>query len=140
MVESTHSATAAAVLDANATFYRAFSSGDFAAMSELWAAHAPVACLHPGARALIGRTRVLESWNQILGETPRFELRCERPIAHVFGDAALVTCYEGSGDEPAHLVATNGFVLEGGLWRMVHHQAGPVSVPLRRSKSPLSMN
>ena len=39
---------------------------------------------------------------------------------------------------PAHLAATNIFVLEEGRWRMVHHHAGPLSVPEpRRSPSAL---
>jgi ketosteroid isomerase-like protein len=140
MAESTHATTQAEVLDANATFYRAFTDGDYAAMSELWAQRAPVACLHPAARTLIGRTRVLDSWRQILGGTPRFELRCDQPVVHVIGDAAIVTCYEGSADHPAHLVATNVFVLEDGSWRMVHHHAGPISSPVPRPGPPLSVN
>jgi SnoaL-like protein len=88
MAESTHSATEAAILDANATFYRAFTDGDYAAMSELWALRAPVACLHPGARALMGRRPVLESWRQILGGASRFELRCDRPVVRCAGNAA----------------------------------------------------
>jgi ketosteroid isomerase-like protein len=140
MAELTHGATETAVLDANAAFYRAFTDGDYASMSDLWARHAPVACLHPTARALVGRTRVLDSWRQILGATSRFELRCDQPVVHVAGDAAIVTCYEASGDRPAHLAATNVFVLEDGHWRMVHHHAGPVSSPVPRPRSSLSLN
>jgi len=97
-------------------------------------------CLHPGARALFGRTAVLDSWRQILDGTPRFELRCDQPSVHVIGDAAIVTCYEGGGDQPAHLAATNVFVLEDDSWRMVHHHAGPISSPLPRPGPPLSVN
>ena len=140
MAESIHATTDAAVLLANASFYRAFTDGNYGAMSELWAQHAPVACLHPGARALIGRTAVLDSWRQILDGTPRLELRCDQPSVHVIGEAAIVTCYEGGGDQPAHLAATNVFVLEGDSWRMVHHHAGPISSPLPRPGPPLSVN
>jgi ketosteroid isomerase-like protein len=140
MAESTSAATEAAVLDANASFYRAFSDGDYVAMSELWAKQAPVACFHPAARALVGRSAVLDSWRQILGGTSRFELRCDRPVVHVIGHAAVVICYEGSGDDPAHLAATNVFVLEDGRWHMVHHHAGPISSPVPRSRSTSSLN
>src|SRR5258708_8372392 len=105
-------------------------------MAALWAARAPVACLHPAARALIGRSPVLESWKQILGGASRFKLRCDQPIAHVVGDTAIVTCYEGAGDQPAHLAATNVFVLEDGRWRMVHHHVGPGSIPVPAPPSP----
>ncbi len=140
MTESTPAATKAAVLSANASFYRAFTDSDYAAMSELWADHAPVSCIHPGARTLIGRDAVLQSWKQILGGASRFELRCREPVVHVARDAAIVTCYEANDDEPAHLAATNVFVLEGGRWRMVHHQAGPLSSPVPKPPAPASLN
>jgi ketosteroid isomerase-like protein len=140
MAESTNAATESAILDANATFYRAFTNGDYAAMSQLWAQRAPVTCFHPAARALIGRVAVLESWRQILGGTSRLELRCDQAVVRLVGDAAIVTCYEGSDDEPAHLAATNVFVLEDGSWHMVHHHAGPISRPVPRPRPRISMN
>jgi ketosteroid isomerase-like protein len=140
MAGSTREATEAAVLYANATFYRAFTAGDYAAMSELWAERAPVACLHPTAQTCIGRSLVLDTWKQILRGPSRFELRCDDPVVHVFGDAAIVTCYEGADDDPAHLAATNVFVMEDGRWRMVHHHAGPIANPLPRPPPARSMN
>jgi ketosteroid isomerase-like protein len=140
MAESTDPGTEAAILDANATFYRAFTEGDYDRMNGLWAQRAPVACIHPAARTLIGRAAVLESWRQILGSTSRFELRCDQPVVHVIGDVAIVSCYEGSNEEPAHLAATNVFVLEDGNWRMVHHHAGSVSNRVPRPRPSRSMN
>jgi ketosteroid isomerase-like protein len=140
MAESTYATTQAEVLDANATFYQAFTDGDYAAMSELWARRAPVTCFHPAARALIGRSAVLDTWRQILGGPSRLKLRCDQPVVRVIGETAIVICYEGSDDEPAHLAATNVFVLEDGRWRMVHHQAGPISRPVPRSGPSRSVN
>jgi ketosteroid isomerase-like protein len=140
MAGSTHAAAEAAVLDANATFYRAFTDRDYAAMSELWAKRAKVTCFHPAARAIVGRVAVLASWKEILGGSSGFELRCVQPVVHVVGDAAIVTGYEGSDDEPAHLAATNVFVLEDGSWRMVHHHAGPISSPVPVPRPSRSMN
>ena len=56
----------AAILVANAAFYRAFSKGDYAAMSALWAERRDGGCFHPTAPAILGRDAVLESWRQIL--------------------------------------------------------------------------
>jgi ketosteroid isomerase-like protein len=126
----------AEVILANARFYRAFSQGDFVAMSGLWAERVPVACFHPTAPALIGRDAVLQSFRQILRGAPQFALRCEDAVITVVNETAILTCYEGAGDEPAHLAATNVFVLEDGDWRMVHHHAGPLSQPIRKSSSP----
>jgi len=122
----------AAVLAANASFYRVFNAGDAAAMSRLWAEQVPVACFHPAMPALVGREAVMESWRQILRGPLPFVMRCDHARAHVLGTTAFVTCYEGNGDHPAHLAATNIFVLEQDAWKMVHHQAGPLQAPLPR--------
>jgi hypothetical protein len=76
MAESTYATTQAEVLEANATFYRAFTEGDYDTMSALWAERAPVTCFHPGARALIGRSAVLDTWRQILGGALRLTAAC----------------------------------------------------------------
>lgn len=140
MVEPNRSEAEAAILQANAAFYRAFSQGSYAAMADLWARGAPVACVHPASAVITGRTSVLESWREILREPPPQEMRCDRPVVHLLGEAALVTCYEGNGKHPAHLSATNVFVLEGGTWRMVHHHAGPLSRPRPSAAPPSPLN
>jgi SnoaL-like domain len=127
MSSSNNPTVEAAVLRANARFYRAFSRGDFVAMNELWAQHAPVTCLHPGSTVLRGRVNVLGAWRQIIADPPPFEMRCEKPEVQVYGPTAVVLCYEGNGEKAAHLAATNVFVLEENEWRMVHHQAGPLA-------------
>jgi ketosteroid isomerase-like protein len=132
MSEATQTAIEAEVLQANARFYRAFTAGDYPAMTRLWAERAPCLCFHPGAPALIGREPVLESWRQILREPPPFEMRCDHARAQLFGELAIVTCYEGNGEHPAHLAATNVFTREDGAWRMVHHHVGPLGTPIHR--------
>jgi hypothetical protein len=129
MVGTEQAKVESAVLLANAGFYRAFSEGDAPGMLALWAKRAPLTCLHPGAGLLAGKA-VLDSWRQILGGEGGFELRCDSPTVRLFGDVAIVQCYEGTEDQPAHLAATNAFVLEDGVWRMVHHHAGPLSQPI----------
>jgi ketosteroid isomerase-like protein len=119
------------VLEANETFYDAFTRRDPEAMGALWAREAPVACLHPGWEPLFGREAVLESWRRILdggGDPP--EIRCERASAHVQGDWAWVICAEVLPE--GALAATNLFVREEGAWRMVHHHASPLPARPRR--------
>src|SRR5215831_12775579 len=72
-----------AILAANAAYYRAFSAGDVAAMSRIWADD-DVSCVHPGWTPLVGRPAVFESYRSILTSPTRVR------IAHR-NDAAIVT-------------------------------------------------
>jgi ketosteroid isomerase-like protein len=130
----------AAILQANATFYHAFSTGDYPAMARLWAEHAPVSCLHPGLPALIGREAVMQSWRQILAQSAQMAMRCDHARVHVLGETAIVTCYEANAEEPAHLAATNVFVREGDAWRIVHHHAGPLARAISRPPTRAGLN
>jgi hypothetical protein len=114
-----------AVLAVNAEFYGAFADRDYDAMEGIWSRRSPVACIHPGWPPITGREEVLVSWRQILGNAGAPKVECLSPEAFLCGDAVFVICYERIDE--ARLVATNIFVREGGIWRMVHHQAGPTS-------------
>ena len=140
MVKPKPTAVEASILHANDGFYRAFSEGDYAAMSRVWAAEAPLSCVHPGLPAIVGRDAVLQSWRQILDESAPFEMRCDHVQINLLGDSAIVTCYEGNGHQPAHLAATNVFVLEDSEWRMVHHHAGPLARTINRSSPTDNLN
>ena len=111
------------ILFANEAFYTAFSSGDVDAMDKLWAHEHPGACLHPGAPPLMDREEIMMSWQHILADTgvTSIEMHSAKVIAS--GDVALVVCIEALAG--GALVATNGFILEDGQWRMILHQAGP---------------
>jgi hypothetical protein len=67
-------------------------------------------------------------------------LRCDSPVVQLLGSVAVVLCYEGGGVDPAHLAATNVFVLEHGDWRMTHHHAGPLSHPMRPVRGSAFVN
>lgn len=112
-----------AVLFANEAFYRAFADRDMEAMEDLWAATAPVCCIHPGWEAIYERDDIVESWRAIFSGGTSPQINCVAPRVYFYGDAAFVVCFEEiHGD---HLIATNYFVREEGRWKMVHHQAGP---------------
>lgn len=123
------------VLLANDAFYRAFAARDVKAMDAVWARHAPVACIHPGWGALVGRQAVMESWSRILGGPGAPKIACRDARSFVAGDLAWVICFEVIDD--GYLIATNLFVREGDAWRMVHHQAGPTTErPRERPAEP----
>jgi ketosteroid isomerase-like protein len=113
------------LLEANASFYRAFAARDLPALGVLWSSSASVACVHPGWAPLYGRARVLRSFRDIFANPRAPKVSFSSPTAHLMGDTAFVVCLEEVGG--ARLVATNVFTREDGSWRMVHHQAGPCS-------------
>lgn len=121
------------LLAANETFYRAFRERDLATMERLWAEVARVTCAHPGKEVLVGRDAVLDSFRALLAASAAPSLVCDRPVAHILGGAAYVTCYEGASGESPVLLATNVFTREEGRWRLVHHHAGPLSPSVRLS-------
>jgi len=123
-----------AILAANAAYYRAFSTGDVAAMSRIWADDG-VSCVHPGWTPLIGRAAVIESYSNILTSPNRVRIAHREDTAIVTGDEGRVVCIE-IVEETALLAATNFFRHIGGAWRMVHHQASPIAVAVDESELP----
>ncbi len=114
-----------AVLAANQAFYDAFNARDLAAMEALWSRRSPVACIHPGWAPLTGHRQVMQAFGAILANEATPEIACLSPEALLWGEVALVVCVERLGE--AALAASNLFRLEEGVWRMVHHQAGPAA-------------
>jgi ketosteroid isomerase-like protein len=114
----------AAILTANAAYYRAFTSADFAAMSRIWADD-NVSCIHPGWPVLLGRQAILESYREILRNPDQERIDPRNETVMVAGEEARVFCVEFVGG--AALAATNLFRRVDGGWRMTHHQAGPIA-------------
>ncbi len=123
-----------AILAANAAYYRAFSTGDAAAMDRIWADDA-VSCVHPGWTPLIGRAAVIESYRNILTSRSRVRIAHREDTAIVTGDDGRVVCIE-IVEGTALLAATNFYRRIGGIWRMVHHQASPIAVAVDESEPP----
>jgi len=113
------------VLRANDNFYSAFSNQDLQSMERLWSAREGIAVIHPGWPAVTGRDSVLSSWKRILEGGMSPSISCVDAKANILGETAVVICTEVLTE--AELVATNIFVQEQGEWKMVHHQAGPLT-------------
>ncbi len=124
-----------AVLFANEAFYLAFNGRDYRAMDALWAADAPVSCIHPGGGPIFDREAVMASWKSILAHGSDSQIRSHAPRIRLHGDHAVVVCFEEIAGNM--LIATNVFLREDGAWKMVHHQAGPTAeTPPRAARSP----
>lgn len=112
-----------AVIAANKAFYKAFRESDLDTLDALWAKDTKVSVIHPGWNAIIGREKVMHSWQRIIesgGAPPIYPVQ---PVVLFRDTSAVVLCYEKTGD--SYLVATNIFVQEDGKWRIIHHHAGP---------------
>lgn len=129
-------ADAKAILAVNGKFYGAFGSGDYAGMEAIWARRTAVACLHPGWAAIEGRDAVMESWRHVLGD-PDFRIRCLDERVHIYGDVAVVLCEEELSG--GLLAATNVFIREDGVWRMIHHQASAI-IPTYHTDTPSQLH
>ncbi len=125
----------AALLFANEAFYVAFATRDIVAMEAAWADLPGLTCIHPGWAALIGRDRVMASWRSILVNPEAPNITFHDAAAHRAGDAGYVTCIELADTVP--LAATNLFVRRNGVWRMLHHHAGPAPAPRARTAGAL---
>ncbi|MBO0712583.1 MAG: nuclear transport factor 2 family protein [Acetobacteraceae bacterium] len=121
------------LLAANTAYYRAFASGDVAAMSRIWADEG-VSCVHPGWPALIGRAAILKSYRGILSGMNRVRIAHRDDTVIVMGGDGRVLCVEIV--EGAALAATNCYRRVDGVWRMVHHQASPIAAPPEQSETP----
>jgi len=122
-----------AVLAANAAYYRAFAAGDFAKMSAIWAPE-DVSCIHPGWPVLIGRRVILESYFNIFANPNQDRIEHRNDTVLISGGEARVFCIETVGD--VRLATTNCFRLVEGAWRMIHHQASPIGIPLEETPPP----
>jgi hypothetical protein len=118
-------------LFANEAFYLAFNQKDPAAMRQVWSESAELLCLHPGWPALIGREAVLSSWDNILTNQNQVRVQMYQPqavtVANTDGHAVMVICYEQVGSTV--MVATNLFVTEDSLPKLMAHQSGPCGDP-----------
>ncbi len=119
-------------LFANEAFYLAFNQKDITAMRLVWSNSQPLVCLHPGWPALVGRDAVLDSWTSILANPGQLGVSMygaqATPLKGDSGaSSVLVVCYEQVGQ--TIMVASNLYLEEQGMAKLVHHQSGPCGDP-----------
>ena len=123
------------VLAANRTFYVALHSLDMTLMAQVWLHEDWVKCLHPGWDLLMGWDEVRGSWEGIFHSTDQMMMSITRPLVHVAGDVAWISCLENvttasQNDFSSALVeATNIFQRRQGRWFLVHHHCTPLAGP-----------
>jgi len=118
---------------ANAAYYLAFARGDAEAMARLWAQEG-VSCVHPGWPPLFGREAVLASYRDIFRNPLQEEIKLGAETVLRAENDGRVVCLEQVGQ--ALLVATNWFRRVDSEWRLVHHQASPLTGGPAEAKMP----
>jgi len=121
------------VLAANLEFYEALRSLDLARMEAAWLQEDWVRCLHPGWELLLGWEEIQRSWAAIFHSTGQMLISISRPLVHIVGEAAWVSCLEDvttaqtDGVSSALIETTNIFVRQGGRWLLVHRHTTPLT-------------
>ncbi len=119
---------------AETAFYAAFEARSLDAMMAVWASDDDIACIHPLAAPLNGRTAVAAGWHSMFEAAGQFNVQVE--VAHQMREAAqvirIVREYliigQESGPRPA-ILATNVYRKDAdGGWHMVLHHASPLQV------------
>ena len=129
------------VIEANASFYRAFETLKIEAMEQVWAKDSDIQCGHPGWRILRGWGPVMESWKRIFENTPSMKFTLSDVKVEVRGELAWVTLYENLNSTiegqnySAAILTTNMFQRTSEGWRMILHHGSSVSQPPDQDES-----
>lgn len=133
MSEAAREAALAAVLAANAQFYRALSLADLGAMQRVWLDRPEAVCGHPGQPAVYGWPAIRESWRQIFANQGPLRVWASDAQVRLYGRTAEVLCLENidtgrvAGAGLIQTRAVNLFRLEAGEWKLLEHHASPAA-------------
>ena len=116
---------------AETAFYRAFESRSLDDMMQVWADAAHIACIHPLAAPLDGRTAVAVGWRSMFEAAGQFSVQVE--LVHEIRESdrvvRIVRDYLTIGHETEPrppILATNLYHRDADGWRMVLHHASPL--------------
>ena len=133
MSDTSYSPEAEAVLQINQSFYDAFESMDFEAMSAVWSQQRTDTCVHPGWPFLRGWRDIRESWRAIFANTGFMRISLTEVSLEIRGDTARIHCVENlysvfeDQTLASQVAATNLFARVGGQWRMTVHHGSPIA-------------
>ncbi len=118
---------------AETAFYAAFETRDLGSMMAVWADDDSIACIHPLAAPLDGRTAVAAGWRSMFEAAGQFQVRIE--VAHDIREPnqviRIVREYLTIGQETeprSPILATNVYRKDDAGWHMILHHASPLHV------------
>lgn len=118
---------------AETAFYAAFETRNLDSMMRVWADDDSIACIHPLAAPLNGRSAVAAGWRSMFEAAGQFQVRVE--VAHDIHEPhqviRIVREYLTIGQETEPrppILATNVYRKDEQGWHMVLHHASPLHV------------
>ncbi len=126
--------------EVEAAFYDALNRADVDGLMLLWADDEEIVCIHPGGPRLLGHAAIQASWEAIL-ERGGLQIRPSQLHETHNLMSSVHTVVEGvtsSGNEPAHLVATNVYIKTPQGWRIVLHHVSVAPGPVPAGLHPPS--
>ena len=111
--------------EVDAVFYEAFKHCDPDVMAGLWA-DTDVACVHPGAGAIVNYDAIIRSWANIFSNANRTDIKHTVIKRIVSNELAVFVVAEemlGSGTVTAIVLATNVYRKFDTGWLMIEHHA-----------------
>ena len=126
--------------EVEAAFYEALNKADVDGLMLLWADDEEIVCIHPGGPRLLGHAAIQASWEAIL-ERGGLQIRPSQLHETRNLMSSVHTVIEGvtsSGDEPAHLIATNVYIKTPQGWRIALHHVSVAPGPVPAGLHPPS--
>jgi ketosteroid isomerase-like protein len=127
--------------EVESAFYEALNRADVEALMALWADDEEIVCIHPGGPRLHGHAAIQASWEAIL-ERGGLQIRPSQLHETHNLMSSVHTVVEGvtsTGNEPAHLLATNVYIKTPQGWRIVLHHVSVAPGPVPMSHTPASV-
>ena len=111
--------------EVDAVFYEAFTRCDPEVMADLWADEG-VACVHPGAGAIVEYDAIVRSWANIFSNARSTHIKATVINRAVSNELAVYVVAEemlSSGTVAAVVLATNVYRKFDSGWLMIEHHA-----------------
>jgi hypothetical protein len=111
--------------EVDAVFYEAFKHCDPDVMAGLWA-DADVACVHPGAGAIVDYDAIIRSWTNIFSSAHRTDIKhtvIKRTVSKELAVFVVAEELLSSGVVTAIVLATNVYRKFDTGWLMIGHHA-----------------
>ncbi len=114
-----------ALLNANIAYYDAINTADIDALRLMFSPTYPVSCIHSGAHPVFGLELIVATYERMFEHPGLPRLLVKEPLAQIYGECGVVVCQIDLSQ--MLLTGSNIFMLEDGIWKIVHHHTGLIT-------------